>query len=109
MLQSPSDLSAFATNEQVDAIMLNLEDLEETVSKGRFGAFTLAGNGDGFVGTGSGVVFYEIFKIIVIDVVCDAWSVATVQGDGHAMTSVGTTNSDPIAGQISASTVGRTS
>lgn len=110
MFQPPRDFSAFATNEQVDAIMLDLENFEETIPEGRLGAFALPWDRDGFVGPGGGVVFDEIFKIVVVDVVCGAcgqWLVASLC-DGRGMTSVGT-HSDPIAEPISASTVGRTS
>ena len=64
-------------------MVLGFEGLKECITKCLLARSTLAWNGDSFSGTSSGVVFDEILKIIVIDVVCDAWSVATIRAMGE--------------------------
>ena len=68
--------------------MLCFEDLEEGISKGSFTAFALAGDRDGFVGTGRGLVLDEVFEVVVVNVVCVAQVVSRESGvcigDGYS-------------------------
>ena len=86
MFQPPLDLAALAPYEKVYAIVLRLEDFQELVPEGLFGARTLSRDRDGFVCTGRGLVLDEIFKVVVVDVVCVASRLASAAriavGDG---------------------------
>ena len=68
MFQPSFNLTTLAPYEQVDAFVLRVEDFEEGVSKGALGACALARNGDGLVRTRSGLVFDQVFEVVIVDV-----------------------------------------
>lgn len=74
--------------------MLGFEDFEEDISKRPFGTFALAGNRNGLVCACGGLVFDQLFKVVVVNVVCIAtWSVV-----GSERVDRKDAHSDPILG-----------
>jgi hypothetical protein len=71
VFQSTLYLPALALNKQVDAIMLRFQNFEECVSKRLLSRIALAWNRQGFPGAGGGMAFYQVFEVIVVDIVCE--------------------------------------
>jgi hypothetical protein len=70
MVQSPLDLAALASHEEVDAIMLLCQNIEEGIAECALGAFALAWDRYGLVRAGRSLVLYEVFEVVVVDVIC---------------------------------------
>lgn len=70
MLQSPLNLAALAPHKEVDAIMLLRQDIEEGVAECALGALALAWDGYSLVRARRRLVFDEVFKVVVVDIVC---------------------------------------
>lgn len=71
MIQPSFDLAALAPDEQIYAVMLRLQDLEERLAEGFLGAAcALAGDRNGFVGARRRLVLDQVFEVVVVDVNC---------------------------------------
>lgn len=70
VFQPALNLSALASYEQVDAIMLGFEDVVEGIAEGFLGRVALPGNRYCFSGALGGLVLDEVFQVIIVDVDC---------------------------------------
>lgn len=76
MLQPALDLAALAAHEEVDAVMLLCQNIEEGVAECALGALALAWDGYGLVRAGRRLVLDKVFEIVVVDVICRRVSVS---------------------------------
>lgn len=81
MVQSSFYLAAFAAYEQVYAVVLRLQNLEEGISEGSLGALALSWYRNGFVCAGRGLMFDQVFEVVIVDVVCVTAELAVVARD----------------------------
>lgn len=63
------DLAALALDEEMDAIMLGLQDIEEGLAECSFGRCALAGYGESSAGAGCGVMLDQVLEVVVVDIV----------------------------------------
>lgn len=70
MFQPALDFPALAAHEEIDAVMLLCQNIEEGVAECALGALALAWDGYSLVRARRRLVFDEVFKVVVVDVVC---------------------------------------
>lgn len=69
VIQPPLNLSAFAPDEEVYAIMLRLQHPKECLAEGFLGAAcALAGDRNGFIRARRRLVLDQVFEIIIVNV-----------------------------------------
>lgn len=71
MVQSPFNLSALASHEQVYAVVLRLQNSKKRLAEGFLGtACALARNRYGFICARCCLVLDQVFEIVIVDVDC---------------------------------------
>lgn len=83
LTESALDLSRLALHKEINAGVLVGQNVEEGVLELAELLVASAGDGDGLALAGGGILFDEVFDVIVVDVVCErVVSVSTEVGSG---------------------------